>query len=191
MLAGLCALATLALGLAVAGDHTAVGVDDLVSSAVAGWPHGLLTALVVPTEPYVVVPVLALVAFRYRSLFAVLAPAVAVAVTTWVLKPLFDRWKGDTLVYPSGHTVGLVATLVVVFLLVDRRARTVTAVIGTVLVLAAALGMVGLGYHYVTDVVGGACFAVFAVRAIAGLWSGSGSGADSRWSVLSRNPWRG
>lgn len=166
--AGICALATLALGLLVAGDHSPLGVDDLVWSAVAGWPHGLLDVLVAPTEPYVVVPVLALVALRYRSFFAVLAPSAAVAVNTWVLKPLFDRWKGDTLVYPSGHTVSLVAMLVVVFVLVGGRARAVTAAVGAVVVVASAAGMVGLGYHYVTDVLGGACFAVFAVLAIAG-----------------------
>lgn len=184
----LCALSTLVLGLVVAGDHGPGTVDEAVRTAVGGWPHGVLVALVTPTEPYVLLPALALLVHRYRkrprdAVFVILAPSVAVAVTVWVLKPLFDRWKNDTLVYPSGHTVSLVATLVVVFVLV--RAWQVVAV-GAVLLVAATVGMVGLGYHYVTDVVGGACFAVSAVLAVRGLLR-PGSGAEPRWFLLSRN----
>ena len=62
----------------------------------------------------------------------------------------------------------MVATLVVVFVLVRGRARVITAVIGVVLLVGVTVGMVGLGYHYVTDVVGGAFFAVFAVLAVRG-----------------------
>jgi membrane-associated phospholipid phosphatase len=168
-----CAVVVLAMGLGFAGDHAGSGVDDVASAAVGGWPHGVLRVLVLPTEPYVLLPVLALVVAwclrRSRpgdAVFAVLGPAVAVALNTWALKPLFDRWKGDTLVYPSGHTVSLVATLVVVFVLVGGRGRVVTAGLGVVLVLAAAAGMVGLGYHYLTDVVGGVFFAVLAVPVV-------------------------
>lgn len=152
-----------------------MGIDDAAWDVVAGWPQWVLHVLVFPTEPYVLLPVLALLAgwCLYRSrrrdaLFVVLAPALAVAANTWVLKPLFDRWKGDTLVFPSGHTVSLVATLVVGFVLVHGRARTVTTVVGVVLLVGAAAGMVGLGYHYLTDVVGGTFFAVFAVLAVRG-----------------------
>lgn len=190
--AGVCALLTLTLGLVLAGDHAPSGVDDWFRSAVDGWPHPLLRLLVLPTEPYVILPALALLAgwCLYRSrpgdaLFVAVAPGVAVAVNTWVLKPLFDRWKGDTLVYPSGHTVSLVATIVVVVLLL--RGRAVTLVVGAVLLGSATIGMVGLGYHYVTDTVGGAFFAVFAVLAMRGLWPRPGSAADSRWLALSRN----
>ena len=101
--------------------------------------------------------------------FVALAPAIAVAANTWVLKPLFDRWKGDTLVYPSGHTVSMVSTLVVVLVLTHGRARTTTAVIGAALLAGVTVGMVGLGYHYLTDVVGGTFFAVLVVRTVHGL----------------------
>jgi membrane-associated phospholipid phosphatase len=186
IIAGVCALA---LGLVFAGDRTPSAVDDWFRDMVAGWPDGVLRVLVLPTEPYVLLPVLALLAgwCLYRSrpwdaLFVAVGPGVALAVNTWVLKPLFDRWKGDTLVYPSGHTVGLVATLVVVFVLV--RGRAITAIVGAVPLIGAAIGMVGLGYHYVTDIVGGTLFAVFAVG---GLWPHPRRGADSRWLALSRN----
>jgi membrane-associated phospholipid phosphatase len=163
-----CAVLTVALGLIV-GAPTAV--DRVVESAVTGWPHGLLRALVLPTEPYVLLPVLALLVVWRRSrpwdaLFVVLAPAIAVAANTWLLKPLFDRWKGDTLVYPSGHTVSMVATIAVVFALTHGLARTVTAVGGALLLVGVAIGMVGLGYHYLIDVVGGVFFALAVVPAV-------------------------
>ncbi|GAA4527030.1 phosphatase PAP2 family protein [Amycolatopsis samaneae] len=171
-----CAVLALALGLVYAGGHGPGALDAAAESAITGWPHGLLRALVLPTEPYVLLPVLALLtawclATRRRgdALFAVLGPAVAVSANTWVLKPLFDRWKGETLVYPSGHTVSMVATLAVLVLLVHGRARTVTAVTGAVALVAVALGMIGLDYHYLTDVVGGTFFAIFAVLAVRGL----------------------
>jgi membrane-associated phospholipid phosphatase len=167
VIAGVCALLTFVLGLVSVGDHA--------QSSVAGWPRWVLRALVLPTEPYVLLPALALlvawclyVSRPWDALFVVLAPGFAVAANTWVLKPLFDRWKGDTLVYPSGHTVSFVATVVVVVVLVHGRARAITAVVGAVLLVGVAVGMVGLGYHYLTDVVGGGFFAVFAVLAVRG-----------------------
>jgi len=167
-----CALLVVALGLL----HTPTGVDDVAWSAVNGWPPGVLRVLVLPTEPYVLLPALALLAGwclhaarPWDAAFVALAPSVAVAANTWLLKPAFDRWKGDTLVYPSGHTVSLVATLVVVFVLVRGRARAITAGAGAVLLACATLGMVGLGYHYVTDIAGGTFFAVGTVLVIHGL----------------------
>lgn len=137
---------------------------------------GLLRVLVLPTEPYVLLPVLALLVawclHRKRpwdALFVVLAPAIALAVNTWVLKPLFDRWKNDTLVFPSGHTVSLVATVMVAFLLTHGRVRVIILAAGAVCLVSATIGMIGLGYHYLTDIVGGALFAVAAVLAVHGL----------------------
>ncbi len=170
------ALAALVLGLVFAGDRGASDLDDSVRAAVDGWPHGVLRALVLPTEPYVLLPALALLAAwclrsarPWDAVLVVAGPGAALAANTWVLKPLFDRWKGDTLVYPSGHTVSTVATLAVVVLLVHGRARAGAAVAGAVLLACAAAGMIGLGYHYATDIVGGTCFAVFAVLAVRGL----------------------
>jgi membrane-associated phospholipid phosphatase len=171
-----CAILAIALGLVFAGDRAPSGVDDAAGSAVTGWPRGLLHALVLPTEPYVLLPVLALLSFwclytrrPWDALFVVLSPSIAVAVNTWLLKPLFDRWKGDTLVYPSGHTVSMVATLAVMFVLANRQARTIIAAVGAVLLIGVTVGMLGLGYHYLTDIVGGTLFAVSAVLTVRGL----------------------
>jgi membrane-associated phospholipid phosphatase len=168
-----CAVLTVALGLVVAGDRGPSGIDRLADAAVTGWPHGVLRALVVPTEPYVLLPALALLVawcvYRSRpwdALFVALGPAIAVAANTWLLKPLFDRWKNDTLVYPSGHTVSMVATVVVVFMLAHGVARKITAVVGVVLLVAVTIGMIGLGYHYLTDIAGGTLFAMATVPAV-------------------------
>jgi membrane-associated phospholipid phosphatase len=164
-LAGVCALLTVALGVLVPG------VDVVVA-----WPHGVLRALVLPTEPYVLLPVLALLIawclYRKRhqeAWLVALGPAIAVAANTWLLKPLFDRWKGGTLVYPSGHTVSMVATVVVVFLLTRGLARAITVIAGVILLISVTIGMMGLGYHYLTDIIGGALFAVAAVLVAHGL----------------------
>lgn len=171
--AAVCAVLAVVLGVVFAGDRVPSGVDEVAQSAVGGWPRGVLRALVLPTEPFVLLAVLgSLVVWclyasgPWDALFVALGPAVAVAVNTWLLKPLFDRWKGDTLVYPSGHTVSMVATLVVVFVLAHGVTRTITVVGGAVLLVAVTIGMVGLGYHYLTDIVGGAFFAVFAILAM-------------------------
>ena len=168
-----CAVLTVALGLVFAGDRGPSGIDEVAGAAVTGWPHGVLRALVLPTEPYVLLPVLALLVawcvHRSRpwdALFVALGPSIAVAANTWVLKPLFDRWKNDTLVYPSGHTVSMVATVVVVFILTHGVARKITVIAGVVLLVAVTIGMIGLGYHYLTDMVGGTLFAMATVPAV-------------------------
>ena len=161
LLAAVCALLALALGIPFAGEHAPSAFDTAAANAIHLSP-GLLDVLVLPTEPYVLLPALALAVFwclrksRHADAARVVAgPAIAVVLNAWVLKPLYDRWKNDTLVYPSGHTVSMVATLTVLVLLTRKL---IALVIADVLLLAAAIGLVGLGYHYLTDVIGGALF---------------------------------
>ncbi|MGW4065780.1 phosphatase PAP2 family protein [Amycolatopsis sp. NPDC004747] len=165
--AAVCALFALLLGLPFAGGRTPGAVDDVAARAVAHLSPGVVRALVFPTEPYVVLTLglLAVVLClragrRLEAALALAVPVLAILLTSWVLKPLYDRWKNDTLVYPSGHTVSLVAVLTVL-VLVTRR--VVVGVLSAVTVLAAAAGLVGMGYHYLTDVVGGTLFAVSVV----------------------------
>ncbi|MEV4597567.1 phosphatase PAP2 family protein [Amycolatopsis sp. NPDC049253] len=171
LVAVLCALATAALGLGFAGGHAPGALDAWAAGAIAGIGRGTLDVLVLPTEPYVLIPAIVVIAGtclylrrRTDALLAVAGPALAVALNTWVLKPLFDRWKNDILVYPSGHTVSLVTVLVVLVLL--ARPKVVTVVLGVVLLCCAAIGMIGLGYHYLTDIVGGTFFATAVVTGL-------------------------
>ncbi|MGW3961195.1 phosphatase PAP2 family protein [Amycolatopsis sp. NPDC005003] len=167
MTAAVCGLFALLLGLPFAGGRTPGAVDAAAAGAVAHLGPGVLRALILPTEPYVVVALGLLAVLlclragrRLEAGFALAVPVLAILLTTWLLKPLYDRWKNDTLVYPSGHTVSLVAVLTVL-VLVTRRA--VVAALSAVALLAAAAGLVGMGYHYLTDVVGGTLFAVSVV----------------------------
>nr|WP_166640412.1 phosphatase PAP2 family protein [Amycolatopsis sp. SID8362] len=162
-----CGVLALLLGLPFAGGTAPGAVDATAAGAVAHLSPGVVRALVLPTEPYVVLAlgVLAVVLClragrRLEAALAVGVPVLAILLTSWLLKPLYDRWKNGTLVYPSGHTVSLVAVLTVL-VLVTRKA--VVAVLSALALLAAAAGLVGMGYHYLTDVVGGTLFAVSVV----------------------------
>lgn len=170
----------LVLGVTVAGGRGASGLDATVTAWIDGALGGrpaLLRSMVLPTEPVVLLPLLAIVVLacalgrRWDGVaLAVVGVAVPVALNTWLLKPLFGRTKADYLAYPSGHTVSTVATLTVLVLLArPGTARAVAAGAGAVVVLVAGAGLVGLGYHYPTDVVGGVCLAVAVVPALSSL----------------------
>jgi membrane-associated phospholipid phosphatase len=179
------------------GGHTGpgaldAGVQGAIDSQLGDHP-GLLHALVLPTQPYVLLPVIALaivvclLAHRRRdAALAALGPAVAVAANTWALKPLFDRQNNGFLAYPSGHTVSLVSTLTVLVLLARPGAlRGAVVAVGAALLVVAGIGMIGLDYHYFTDIVGGTFFAVAVVCALRLAVLGL---ATSR---LSPRPWQG
>lgn len=167
----------LVLGIAVAGERRPTAVDAAFESAVdesvgGTWlPH----VLVGPTEPWAVLAVLVAVVavgvVRRRAdvvALAVVGPAFAVSLNTWVLKPAFGRYYDDHLAYPSGHTVSLVAAVTVVaFAVRSIRARVLTITSGGLLTAGAAVGMAGLDYHYVSDVAGGAATAVSLVSGAA------------------------
>jgi membrane-associated phospholipid phosphatase len=173
----LAALVALGLGLWVAGDRLPNPLDRGVLDGIDGaFAHqeSVLRLFVVPTEPYVLIPLIAvmavLCALQHRwhdTVFCVAGTALPVAINTWVLKPLFDRPLKDYLAYPSGHAVSLVSVLTVLVVLARPGiARVVMTAVAAVITIAAGIGLVGLGYHYPLDVVGGACFAVAAVLSL-------------------------
>lgn len=164
----------LLLGIAVAGGDTASAFDDAVASAVAAWlgdRPAVLGVLTLPTHPVAVLGLLGLAVVvcivrrdRYGCALLLAAPTLVIGANTWLLKPLFDRQYGDHLAYPSGHTVSLVAALTAVALLVPGRWSTcIIAGAAAVLTTAAGIGMIGLDYHYATDIIGGAAFAIAGV----------------------------
>ncbi|MCP2267694.1 phosphatase PAP2 family protein [Actinokineospora diospyrosa] len=109
------------------------------------------------------------------ALLAVFGPVAAVTVNTWVLKPVVGRELDDYLAYPSGHTTALVSILTVFTLVTASnaapgqrlRATIGTAALALVLTAVAVSAIVGLRYHYLTDTVGGFCWAVGAVITVA------------------------
>jgi membrane-associated phospholipid phosphatase len=172
-----CALVTCVIGLYYTGDSGPRAFDTSIKNVLDAHladHRELLRFLVLSTQPYVLLPVIVLIVTvcaiggrRQDAVLAALGPAVAVSANTWVLKPLFDRQNEGLLAYPSGHTVSLVSTLAVLTLLARPGATTgIVIAIGALLLTAAGIGMIGLGFHYFTDIVGGTFFAVAVVFAL-------------------------
>lgn len=95
-----------------------------------------------------------------------LTPAIALTLTQVVLKPLIGRVPPGfgaeigTYAYPSGHETGLASLVCVLALLLLRssmptpiKAAGLVALVGVL--AAAAIVMVGLSMHYLTDTIGG------------------------------------
>jgi undecaprenyl-diphosphatase len=84
------------------------------------------------------------------------------------LKPLINRRINDSLSFPSGHTTAAVSVAVViaVALLGPSRPRWpgalryALAAVALLGAAAVATALVGSGYHYSTDTLGGFCVAV-------------------------------
>ncbi|MFI9508356.1 phosphatase PAP2 family protein [Nocardia sp. NPDC052566] len=162
---------TVALPTSFPADGGPTDVDRAVASpiheALDAHP-GVYEALVVPSNGYILLPLLVLAAVWFgrrgdwwRAATMLVVPELVVAINTWVLKPFWDRPLHDYLAYPSGHTVHLVAIATTFVLLTESARRRWIAVTLTVAILAlVAVGMVGLGYHLPTDVVGGAGAAI-------------------------------
>lgn len=135
---------------------------------------GIYEALVLPSNGYILLPLLLLAGawFGYRgrwrrAAIMVLVPELALGLNALLWKPLWDRHLHDYLAYPSGHTVHLVAIATAFIVLTDSiRARLIAFAVAVAAVLAAAVGMIGLDYHLPTDIIGGAAVAIATVLAL-------------------------
>ncbi len=91
----------------------------------------------------------------FRKLWVLIPLALATPalglLSAETLKPLFGRFKGEALAYPSGHTTVMVVALGMLILAVGVRRWLVWAALAF-----AALGILGqaVTYHYFTDAVG-------------------------------------
>lgn len=178
-----CALVLLALGLLFHGQRAGSAFDQSVYGEVYKQFVGereLLQAMLVPTEPVLLVILVALFVMlavaRRRPRVAILAvfgPLLAIGLSG-LLKPVFDRTINNSslLAFPSGHTTSLVAVLTVFTLTVvssgTHKSLMALMILGALVVtVIAAIGLIGMKYHYVTDVIGGACLAVASVLVVA------------------------
>jgi membrane-associated phospholipid phosphatase len=104
--------------------------------------------------------------WRGAVLVAVAVPA-AGALTEYVLKPFIHRMLQEFLSYPSGHSTAVFALVTALGVLLcdpdrPRRPRLPAALrvlLALIAFLAAcwvSVSVIGLGYHYFTDTVGGA-----------------------------------
>ncbi len=154
---GLAAMAV--LGLVVGRGSTRL--DDWFSHA--GKSHDGVDDLLLFTKPVLLavmlLAALAVALFQRRwRLAAVVAltPAVGLAAVR-ILKPLFERSKGDAgLAYPSGHVTVMVAVVGMIVLVAGARVWVLVSAVAFAL-----LGLTGqaLTYHYFTDTIGAALLA--------------------------------
>jgi len=113
---------------------------------------------------------------RARDAAALLAAAAVTSIATRVLKTAFDRPRphvGSPVelpgspAFPSGHTSGSFAVLVLAALLLSERAEPRVRLLAVGAALAAAVVVaatrVMLDAHYLTDVVAGACLGLAVV----------------------------
>jgi undecaprenyl-diphosphatase len=178
-----CAIVTAVLGAHYSNTSSPGRIDrtvDLHIKQRLADHHHLLAHLVqfgapgtVATLTFLLV-LICLVRRRWRAaVLSILGTLIAVGLTELVLKPLVDRHIGLALSFPSGHTTGAfaIAVTAVVLLFEDHSVRVWLRVGLVVLSLGLAAGVaaavVGLGYHYATDAVGGFCVALGTVLAVA------------------------
>jgi undecaprenyl-diphosphatase len=179
------AIGTIVLGLHYAGRDRAGRIDHAIDLRLQHRLSGHLRFLGhlirlgdPPTVVLICVVLAALFFFtgrRKAALLAVLGPAVAAGFTEFVLKPLIDRRLNDSLSFPSGHTTGAVsvAVVIIVVLLGPNRprwpliVRLVVSALSLLEAVAVATALVGSGYHYATDTMGGFCVAIGMVLTVA------------------------
>jgi undecaprenyl-diphosphatase len=147
--------------------------------------HGLARVMLSVTDPRfttaacVGIAVLALVFRRWNvAAVTIIAPIVAIVLTTVVLKPLIARRLsfevGPTWVtipgyaFPSGHETGLTSLTAECALLVLRAPisavkRGVAMALLVVWTVTGALGLVRNAYHYASDTIGGVCVSLTCV----------------------------
>jgi membrane-associated phospholipid phosphatase len=168
-----CAVLVTVLGLVFAHQSKADWLDRAVDSPVITWLSGHPGLAAWLAAPGTLIPAAALsaaivagclLADRLNgALLAASAIPVTAALNEGLLKHLVHRTYLGALSYPSGHTAttfALAATVAVVLLPLPRTARSGALralAVGAACMLGAvaAVGVIGLRWHYFTDTVAG------------------------------------
>lgn len=95
---------------------------------------------------------IALVRRRWRLAVVVALCPVLSVIATRLLKPLFGRYKGDALAYPSGHTT--VVITVMAMLVLAAGVSVWLLVVAGVITAIGGLSMAATDLHYLTDNIG-------------------------------------
>lgn len=123
--------------------------------------------------------VMIVVAARWRDkvgvVLAIIGPAASGLLVEVVFKPIVDRHAGGGLMFPSGHSAGAASVAAVASIIVYRRFHNGGAVrfalVAAGATIAVGFGLVRLGLHFATDVVGGVAVAGSVVLSLAGVLS--------------------
>lgn len=186
IVAACCAAVAIIIAILVAHTSQPTFLDRPVDSWLRGhmglhtvWLTAHAANLGGLRESTIIVALIALACLAVRRLNGVLLAALSGAgvavLTEYVVKPLVHRTLTGFLVYPSGHTASAftAATVITVLLLNPARARVRPAVTIAVAIVTGLIGclvaaaMISAQFHYFTDAIGGAAFAIAAVLGVA------------------------
>jgi membrane-associated phospholipid phosphatase len=180
-----CVTVIAALGLLLRGQERPDRLDSAVDAAmVASFTghHGILPWLALPGSTVPLIAISAAIAAGCLLtgrpngvLLAVTAVPVTAFLDDTVLKHLVGRTHLGQLSFPSGHTASAMALATVLGVLLHdptRPAGTRVARAGLVAAACAvtalvAAGVIGLGWHYFTDTIGGVALGAGTVLALA------------------------
>jgi hypothetical protein len=105
---------------------------------------------------------------RWRALACITAPAAAALVNEFFLKPAVGRMYIGELSFASGSTVVVAGVSAAWVLAVPRGWRVVAATVGTLAVVTMVFAVVARLWHYPSDALAGALFAVGVVVLVDG-----------------------
>jgi undecaprenyl-diphosphatase len=176
---------TVGLGVRYSGTHKPgrvdVAIDARLSHHLAA-RRGTLDQVIGLIDPISVAAICALMCAlflvlgrRRLAILAILGPITTAGLVELVLKPIFNRRFDGALSFPSGHTATAVAiALVIIVALLGPSRPPWPAIVRAGAAIAAAAGaatiataLVGAGYHYATDTLGGLCLATACVLSLA------------------------
>ena len=106
---------------------------------------------------------------RRRAIACVCGPLVAAVLVDWVIKPYVGRRYIGELCFPSGSVTVVAALSTSWILAVPRRLRWPAIVVGATLVSLMSIAVVVVRWHYPSDALAGAIFAVGIVLLCDGL----------------------
>lgn len=187
--AAACAVAFLMLlGLAYGSDWARwvdaaslqgfLGLQGPTASPIASW----VASIGDPLKVGLIGAALALVAVargRPRTGLFVIALLTVTSISSQVLKaalayPRHPAEEGTTFIrpeaFPSGHATASMALAIALVIVVPRRLRPAAAVLGAAVAIGVSFSIVGLGWHFPSDIVGGYLLATgWALVLLAGL----------------------
>jgi membrane-associated phospholipid phosphatase len=187
LLAG-CVVLVAALGVLFARKTSADWFDHAIDAPIITWFGGHQRLALWLAAPGSLIPAGAttaaivigcVLAGRLNGAFLALAAVpVSEAISEGLLKPLVHRTYLGGVVYPSGHTTAIsaVAATLIVILLVSRppgqasamrRLSVLIPAAACVVGIGVAIGLIGLRWHYFTDIVAGAAVGIGTVCGLA------------------------
>jgi len=106
---------------------------------------------------------------RRRALACAVAPALAVLLTEYLVKPVIARRYLGALAFPSGTTTAIASLATAWAIAVPPRLRPPVVAVGAVLVGLACAAVTALQWHLPTDALGGALFGAGVVLVVDGV----------------------